>query len=186
MKTKITIWIIAMLMVIPALAIAEEGESEPEISALELGAWTSKRLIALDFKEKVQNITTTSSELQFIIMDERGAIGSIFSNFMYTKRVYIVYGNATEGTVITPNEAGIFSVKLDNVGEYTIIVMGTPLLPIPVIGDIFFPTAEKTVNIVRERAMPWGVLISGFALVMLTFAMVLVVKGSRRRKLKER
>jgi hypothetical protein len=189
MSEKITIWVavIAIALVIaPSLmiAVAQEGEN---IDAYSIGSWKGRRLIALTFEPAVQNISTTDPELYFVIQDERGMLSSIFSDFMYDKNVYLVKGNDTaNATVLEPDANGIYHAQFSGTGEYYIIVMATPILPIPIIGDILFPSDSKTIAVIKAYRIPYELIVGIVIVIALAGGGLYVYKEAKKRRLREK
>lgn len=189
MSKKIRPWmaVIAIaLLIAPSLMIAGAQEGE-DIDAYTIGSWKGRRLIALTFEPSVQNMNTTDSELYFVIQDERGMLSSIFSDFMYDKLVYLVKGNDTaNATILEPDTNGIYHAKFSGTGEYYIVVTATPILPIPIIGDILFPSDSKTIAVIKAYRTPWEFIIGIAILIPLAIGGRYVYKEYKKRKVGEK
>ncbi|MDY6984885.1 MAG: hypothetical protein SVE93_00510 [Candidatus Thermoplasmatota archaeon] len=189
MSKKIKPWVafIAMaLLIAPSLMIAGAQEGE-DIDAYTIGSWKGRRLIALTFEPSVQNMSTTDSELYFVIQDERGMLSSIFGDFMYDKTVYLVKGNDTaNATVLEPDANGIYHAEFSGTGEYYIVVTATPILPIPIIGDILFPSDTKTIAVIKAYRIPYELIIGIVFVIVLAGGGLYVYKEAKKRRLREK
>ncbi len=189
MSEKIKPWvaIIAIaLLIAPSLMIAVAQEEE-SIDAYSIGSWKGMRLIALTFEPAVQNMSTTDSDLYFVIQDERGMLSSIFSDFMYDKNVYLVKGNDTaNATTLEPTANGMYHAEFSGTGEYYIIVTATPILPIPIIGDILFPSDAKTIAVIKTYRIPYELIIGMVFVIAIAGGGLYVYKEAKKRRLREK
>lgn len=184
MKAKSLVWVavMALALTVSAMAAAQEGKE-----ATNLGSWVSSRITAVSFQEKVQNISTTSNEFAFVLADTRGGVNKIFSNLMYSRGVYLIYENDTaNATLLQPDSNGIYVAKLDKTGEWHIVVQASPLLPIPVCGNMFFPPAQKVINIEKRYAIPLNLIMGGCIVLIAGVGGYIVYREHKKKKLKEK